>query len=121
MPSREIHLLQAGRFESFLRQINTPDQTYKEWVVIAWYLIAQHYVDAFLDTKGHAEIDGHKQRWALLVNFDETRAISAPFRRLYKESKQARYEGTAFTASDLDHVRPLYEQVRNGMRAALAL
>jgi hypothetical protein len=121
MPNRESHLLQAERFESFLKQIERPDQIYKEWVVIVWFHIALHYVDAFLAVKNHDQIADHSQRWALMENFPETRSIFGHFQRLYKESKEARYQGTPFTGPDLDGVKPLYIQVRDAMRKSLGL
>jgi len=51
----------------------------------------------------------------------ETREITEPFERLYKEAKEARYEGGQYTPADLDAVRPVYELVRGRMRAALGL
>ena len=121
MPGREEHLLSAGRFEAFVAQIDTPAQPYREWVVIVWFHIALHYVDAFLAEQGHAQIAGHSDRWARMSAQVETREITPPFERLYKEAKEARYEGGQYTPLELDAVRPLYELVRGRMRAALGL
>jgi hypothetical protein len=121
MPGRDEHLLSAGRFEAFAAHINTPGQPYREWVVIAWFHIALHYVDAFLAQQGHAQIAGHSDRWAKMSAQAETREITVPFERLYKEAKEARYEGGQYTPLELDAVRPLYDLVRGRMRAALGL
>jgi hypothetical protein len=40
MPDRAEHLRQATRFEGFVN--NTPQQPYREWVVIVWFHIALH-------------------------------------------------------------------------------
>jgi len=41
--------------------INRPDQRYSEWIVIVWFHIALHYVDAVLaDKKGWNQIEGHR-------------------------------------------------------------
>ncbi len=42
MPDRAEHLRQATRFEGFVTSINTPQQPYREWVVIVWFHIALH-------------------------------------------------------------------------------
>ena len=119
MPGRDEHLRIVGRFEAFLQQINTPTQPYREWVVIVWFHVALHYVDAFLATKGHEEIEGHSGRWAKLPNYDETRPLAETFHRLYKEAKEARYEGADFAPPDLAAVERLYVKVRGAMRTAL--
>ena len=81
----------------------------------------EHLVDAFLAEHGHAQIAGHSDRWARMSAQVETREITPPFERLYKEAKEARYEGGQYTPLELDAVRPLYELVRGRMRAALGL
>ena len=90
MPDRAEHLHQAGRFEGFAASINTPEQPYREWVVIVWFHIALHYVDAFLADEAHPQIAGHSDRWAKMGNYPETRVMVEPFERLYKEAKEAR-------------------------------
>jgi hypothetical protein len=121
MPGRESHLSQAGRFEGFLAQINTPSQHYREWVVIVWFHIALHYVDAVLADKGHVQIEGHSDRFAKMASHGETRAVLTAFERLYKDSKEARYQGGEYTPLDLDGIKRRYEQIRNAMRQALRL
>jgi CHAD domain-containing protein len=120
MPGKDQHLTQISRLESFLKQLDSPEQPYKEWVVIVWFHIAIHYVDAFLAAdRDWKQIDGHSDRTAKMGSCPATRAIIEDYHRLYKEAKQARYECTEFTKYDLDAVRPLYESVRNAMRRAL--
>ena len=122
MPDRETHLVQAQRFEAFLRQIDRPDQTYKEWIVIVWFHIALHYVDAVLAEKKHwHQIESHADRTAKMHNCEETRAIYETYHQLYVEVKEARYQGTAFSSADLAAVKPHYEGVRAAMRKALRL
>jgi hypothetical protein len=119
MPGRDEHLRQAERFEAFLKQI-TP-LPHKEWIVIVSFHIALHYVDAFLATKGHAQIDGHSDRWTKIARYPETRAIEDDYRRLYKEAKEARYDGGEFTPKDLESVEKLYRNVRSFLRKELGL
>lgn len=122
MPGKGEHLTPISRLEAFLKQLDSPDQIYKEWVVIVWFHLAIHYVDAFLsDEKGWHQIDGHSDRTAKMGACAATRAIAEDYHRLYKEAKQARYECTQFTKYDLDDVRPLFERVRDAMRQALKL
>ncbi len=121
MPRRDEHLRQADRFEAFLRQISVPTQPYKEWVVIVWFHIALHYVDAFFATKGFPQVEGHSDRWTKLARYPETQAIYESYERLYKEAKEARYEGGEYTPIDLQSIERLYNQVRSAMRAALGL
>ena len=121
MPDRSEHLRQAGRFEAFVASINTPAQPYREWVVIVWFHIALHYVDAFLAEQGHPQIAGHGDRWAKMGNAPETRVILEPFERLYKEAKEARYHGGDYTPADLSTVERLYQRVRAAMRETLRL
>ena len=121
MPGRDDHLRQADRFEAFLRQINVPGQAYREWVVIVWFHIALHYVDAFLATRGTAQTDNHNDRWAKMANHAETRAISDEFHRLYKDAKEARYEGGEYTPMDLEPIERLYLRVRTAIRQALGI
>ncbi|MBI2219430.1 MAG: hypothetical protein HYU51_19295 [Candidatus Rokubacteria bacterium] len=119
MPARDEHLRSAQRFEGFLGQINHPQQPYREWVVIVWFHIALHYVDAFLATKGHPQIEGHSDRWAKMANEAETRSIQATMLQLYKDAKEARYQATEFAPLDLRTAR--YNRVRQAMRGALGL
>ena len=58
----------------------------------------------------------------MMHDYTETRAIETPFLRLYKASREARYEGTPFTAADIrNEIGPLYLAVRSAMRSALRL
>ena len=86
-----------------------------------WFHIALHYVDAFLAVQGHEQIAGHSDRWAKMANFPETRAVRIEFEQLYKDAKEALYQGTVYTPADIAMVRPLYDGVRSAMRAALGL
>ena len=118
MPGRSQHLLSADRFESFAAHI-APQHL--EWLVIVWFHIALHYVDAFLAVQGHEQIAGHSDRWATMANSLETRAVRIESEQLYKEAKDARYQGTVYTPADIATVWPLYDGVRSAMRAALGL
>lgn len=76
MPDRETHLVQAQRFEAFLKQVDRSDQTYREWIVIVWFHIVLHYVDAVLaEKKRWHQIESHADRTAKMHNCEETRAI----------------------------------------------
>jgi hypothetical protein len=122
MPDRDGHLLSVSRFEAFLKQMDRQDQIYKEWIVVVWFHIALHYVDAVLaDKKRWFQIEGHSDRAARMQNCDDTRVIHEAYHSLYAESKQARYQGTGFTALDLAAVKPLYDTIRTAMRRALQL
>ncbi len=121
MPGRDEHLRQAQRFEAFLKQIHTPAQPYKEWVVIVWFHIALHYVDAFLAGKGHPQVAGHSDRWGKMARYDETRPLGTAFQRLYKDAKEARYEGGEYTPADLEVIERVYRRIRGAMRTALSL
>lgn len=76
MPGRSQHPLSADRFESFAAHI-APQHL--EWLVIVWFHIALHYVDAFLAVQGHEQIAGHSDRWAKMANSLETRAVRIEF------------------------------------------
>lgn len=121
MPGRETHLRSVARFEAFLAQISVPAQQHREWIVIVWFHIALHYVDAFLATKGHSQVGEHADRWAKMTNYDETRKIGEIFHELYKDAKEARYEGTEFAPLDLEPIQRRYDQARQAMRNALGL
>ncbi len=121
MPGRDEQLRQAQRFEAFLKQIHTPAQPYKEWVVIVWFHIALHYVDAFLAGKGHPQVAGHSDRWGKMARYDETRPLGTAFQRLYKDAKEARYEGGEYTPADLEVIERVYRRIRGAMRTALSL
>lgn len=121
MPGRDEHLRQAQRFEAFLKQIHTPAQPYKEWVVIVWFHIALHYVDAFLAGKGYPQVAGHSDRWGKMARYDETRPLGTALQRLYKDAKEARYEGGEYTPADLEVIERVYRRIRGAMRTALSL
>jgi hypothetical protein len=110
----------ADRFESFLKTISD-SSPYKEWIVVVWFYIALHYVDAVLAENGYRRIEGHSNRLATLANVTATREVRADFLQLYEESKEARYYGTQYTHADLANVRPLYALIRERMRAALGV
>jgi hypothetical protein len=121
MADREGHLRQVERFEAFLKQINTPTQTHREWVVIVWFHISLHYIDAFLAQNGWDAVEGHSGRWSKMPSFAETRALSQDFHRLYKDAKEARYEGGEYTPLDMAPIEKRYLAIRTAMRKALSL
>jgi hypothetical protein len=113
------HLSQAGRFTSFLSSLS-PEQPYKEWLLVLWFYIALHYVEAFLVTV-RPRLRTHESRREDMRQFPETRAILNEYQQLYKLSKEARYDGTPFTQADIDRFRPLYLKVVAHMKATLGI
>lgn len=90
-------------------------------MVIVRFHVCLHYLDAFLATKGYAVVAGHSDRLTKIRLQDETKPIAEDYHRLYKEAKEARYEGAEFTSADLESVERLYSRVRNRVRAILQL
>lgn len=66
-------------------------------------------------------VAGHSDRWAKMARYDETRPLVAAFERLYKDAKEARYEGGEYTPADLETIERVYERIRKAMRVGLAL
>lgn len=114
------HVFEAEQFEAFLKIITTSAAQHRGWRVTVWFYIALHYVEAFLVTKSRRRRD-HLERAEAMEHHPETRAIENAYHRLYKFSREARYEGTPFTDDDLRHIEPLYLSVRQAMRSALGL
>ena len=86
------------------------------------FYIALHYVEAFLLTRKPRTWRRHEDRFIAMHDLPETRAVEVPFERLYKASREARYDGTPFTAADISReIEPLYRAVRLSMRSALGL
>ncbi len=119
MPGRDEHLRVAGRFESFAKSIQ--NQPYNEWLVIVWFHIALHYVDAVLATKGHRQVAGHSDRWAKCELYPELQPIASEFHQLYKDAKEARYDAGEYTLRDLEPIQRRYERIRATLRGLLGL
>lgn len=113
------HLQQAERFESFLKTLPS-DTPYREWVIVLWFYIALHYVEAFLMTIAPRSRT-HDTRRIEMVKPPQTNAILIPYHQLYKASREARYDGTPFIAADLARYEPMFRAVKQAMRQALAL
>lgn len=113
------HLAQADRFTRFVESL-PPEQPYKEWVLVLWFYIALHYVEAFLVTKSSLPRT-HESRRIELRKHSETRAVQADYHELYKVSREARYDGTPFRQADLDRYRPMYHRVVAEMKNALRI
>jgi len=113
------HLQQAERIEAFLKVL-PPGHPYREWVVIAWFYSALHYVEAFLVTKSAAYRDHDLRRSEMRRHAETTRVVVA-YHQLHKAAKEARYDGTPFTQKDLDELEPMFLQVKSTMRQALGL
>jgi hypothetical protein len=121
MPDAAWHLAKAARFEAFLETMSATEGQHPEWIVIAHFYTALHYVDAFYAMKGHVSIGGHSRRRQLLRGFPETRRIEDTYRLLEKASQEARYEGERFDHADLERSQRLYAEIRTAMRRALGL
>lgn len=125
MPGRDAHLPSVDRFERFERQINTPAQEFREWVVIVWFHIAIQYVDAFLAVHGDLQVSDHSDRWAKLAakqkHDSRVVAVGEELHELYKDAKQARYQGREYDDAKFERARRRYEMIRRTMRAALGL
>ena len=86
------------------------------------FYIALHYVEAFLLAQRPKTWRRHEDRFIVMHDYPATRAIERPFERLYKASREARYDGTPFTPADISsEIEPLYLAVRSAMRSALKL
>lgn len=119
MLSSAEHLSQVDRFTRFLGGLS-PDQPYREWVIVLWFYISLHYVEAFLTTTSTRRRT-HETRREEMRRYPETRAILPEYLQLYKLSREARYDGTPFTQADLDTYRSLYLNVVAAMRKALRM
>lgn len=53
--------------------------------------------------------------------YDETRAIFEAYEQLYKDAKEARYEGGEYAPADLQAIERRYTKVIGAMRQALGL
>ena len=111
------HLAQAERVEAFLTTLRG-GSPYREWVVIAWFYSALHYVEAFLVTKS-AVYRNHDLRRAEMRRHEETRAILADYQQLHEAAGEARYEGTPFIGRNLTELEPVFLRVKAAMRQAL--
>ena len=121
MLSSADHVHQAERVESLLKIVRAQAPQYKEWIIVLWFYVCLHYVDAFLSTKTSDSSGGHTGRMYRMTRYPETQAIESAYHRLYKLSREARYDGTPFTDNDLAQIEPLYNKVRQAMRTALQL
>ena len=64
-------------------------------------------------------IRGH---WSKMANCGETRGgVAQDYHRLYKDAKEARYEGGEYTPLDLAPIEKRYLSIRAAMRKALSL
>ncbi|MBM4443172.1 MAG: hypothetical protein FJ027_22395 [Candidatus Rokubacteria bacterium] len=61
----------------------------------------------------------HETRRLEIGRHQQTRAVAVPYQRLYKASREARYNGTPFIPRDLEIYEPLYLSIKAGMKGAL--
>lgn len=117
------HRLQAERFDAFLKIITSTAHPHQEWRVVVCYYSALHYVDAVLTTHVQKTWDRHDDRLRRMAMYPPTAGgVQSAYHRLQKLSREARYDGTPFTAKDVDaNVVPLFHAVREPLRNALGL
>lgn len=115
MPSRDDHLAQAQHNLLFAESIDAVQ--YSDWVATALFYAALHYVDAFLDTKGHHP-GKHDVRDGFVAKVQELRPIHSHYRALKDSSRNARYyPPISYTPAHLDKLRNVHlEQIRIRLR-----
>lgn len=114
------HVVQAERIEAFLKTISS--NPYQEWAVTGYYYASLHYIDAFLVKQRRKTWGRHDDRLRVMDGYQETQAISTTYETLEKLSREARYNGTPFTAADVTkNVAPLFQKIRAAMRGGLSL
>jgi hypothetical protein len=112
------HLQQAERFEAFLQTLQ--GSQYSEWALVVMFYSALHYVEAYL-TKTDRTYRDHTTRRESMRRIPETAAILPAYHRLYKASREARYDGTPFRPQDVADHEAFFREVKGAMRKALGL
>ncbi len=76
----------------FLRQSSTDDPAVREWVVIAAFYAAVHYINAYLWERLRLEPSNHSERSDMVELFSELRPVVAQYRYLRDSAYSARYD-----------------------------
>ena len=118
MPASSAHIAEAQKFETVLATLQGTQ--HYGWVLVLWFYIVLHYVEAVLQAKMPRRRN-HEIRRQDMLRIPETTAILPDYKTLENLSREARYECTPFIPSDLTVYEPVYLNVRTTMRRALGL
>ena len=88
MPNRQDHLDRAKHNSDFAATINP--HKYGDWVAVALFYSALHYIDAFLDTVG-VQPGKHQRRDSEVSLRKELRPLSRHYFHMKTMSMNARY------------------------------
>lgn len=115
MPSREEHLDQARRNESFCSE--TRSIPFREWVLTGWFYAALHYVEAFFATRHSPEARSahkmtHGKRQRRMSGESDLLPIFPDYEELKTQSENARYECYSVSEEDLAEAEALLVRIR---------
>ena len=117
MPSAEEHCAKAKHDERFVAALAAT--TFPDWRATGVFYAALHYVDAFLATRGIHPPD-HRARDSYVGLEPQLVAIYAAYRRLKRDSEDARYRLTAFSGQHImERTLPALERVKEHLRRAV--
>ncbi len=98
MPLDEGLLERARHNERFLATLDLDATPYLDWAVTIAFYAALRYVDAFFYPQN---VNSHSDRLRLVRTNPRTRPIYNSYRELYIQSRNARYELTQFTPTQV--------------------
>jgi uncharacterized protein (UPF0332 family) len=115
MPSEKDHLQKAERNSRFFEHLIANCPEYLEWIVVAIFYTALHYVDAFLATKGVHPGD-HAMRDLQVKTY--LRQHYPIYRALKNDSVDARYDTLSFNDSDVRKNKDRLADIIKGTKTA---
>ena len=120
MPALNDHLRQAEHNRDFANSLDA--SKYSDWIAIALFYSALHYLDAFLATKGHHP-GGHPVRDGFVAMVVELKPIYNEYRTLKNSAHTARYFCLpAFSPGHLKQLRDVHlAQIRDHLRAYIPI
>jgi hypothetical protein len=112
MPSQAQHETQAQRNEAFFQSLDTIVAVNREWIVIAAFYAALHWIEAYFDNQYGLHCRAHDTRHNTLTRFGLP--IDTEYIRLYRAGHQARYSLRRFTQQEIFELINLdYQPIRD--------
>ena len=113
MPKTDEHISWAKHDRNFWTSIDLDNTPFTDWAVTGMFYESLHWVEAFLDTKGHHSVKHRYRNRNMLRYASDLGAIQADYGKLKQDSETARYECHKHTANDIRQLIPLIDNIKD--------
>ncbi|MBI1927228.1 hypothetical protein HYR99_23675 [Candidatus Poribacteria bacterium] len=116
MPNQAQHEDQAQRNETFFQSLDRTVAVNREWIVTAAFYAALHWIEAYFDNRHGLHFESHRARNDAVTRF--RLPVWAEYIRLYRASRQARYDLYRFAQQEVEDLinlsyKPVKDFVQN--------